>query len=95
MENLTTNKVTEGNIRTLYDLVAMFARKDWAQVNLDKSGRRKYRKNGLPADRPYSLSMDTEVALGVYTLALRDDLTLEQVAHVKAYLLLQRKYGNI
>lgn len=80
------NTVTERNKRMLYDLTAKFAYRDWAAVNL---------KNGKRGNKPYSLGYDTVEALGMYTLSLQDDLPLEQIGIVKAYIMLQRQYGNI
>ena len=83
------NSITENNKRTLYDLVAKFSKKDFRAAN--PTGRR----NSKGDFRPYRLGADAEEALGYYTLSLQDDLTMEQIGNIKAYLLLQRKYGNI
>ena len=83
------NTVTERNRKMLYDLVAKFSLKDWAAVNM---------KNGKPKStnsKPYCLGYNAEEAHEYYCLALQDDLTLEQVGNIKAYLMLQRQLGNI
>lgn len=87
------NTVTKGNRLALYNLVAKFAHRDWAAVNL-KNGKGT-RKNGERINKPYALGYDTVEALGMYTLALQDDLPLEQVGEIKAYIMLQQQYGNI
>lgn len=89
------NTVTERNKRMLYDLTAKFAHKDWAAVNR-KNGRHNRKDNcGRAIHKPYSMGYETEEALSMYHLALQDDLTLEQIGNIKAYLMLQRQLGNI
>lgn len=83
------NTVTERNREMLYELTARFSLKDWAAVNM---------KNGKPKGRfskPYSLGYDAEEAHEYYCLSLQNDLTLEQIGNIKAYLMLQRQLGNI
>ena len=80
------NTVTERNKQMLYDLVAKFSLKDWAAANMKNKGK---------FSRPYSLGYNAEEAHEYYCLSLRDDLTLEQVGNIKAYLMLQRQLGNI
>lgn len=84
-----TNTISENNRRTLYDLVAKFSRKDFLRTNPTGRG------NSKGVCRPYSLGSDAQEALAYYTLSLQDNLSLEQVGNIKAYMLLQRQYGNI
>ena len=85
----TANTISENNKRVLYDLVAKFSFKDFLISN--PTGRRNSKGNF----HPYSLGADAEEALEYYTLSLQGNLTLEQVGNIKAYMLLQRRYGNI
>ena len=80
------NTATKRNKEMLYELTARFSLKDWAAANKNNKGR---------SSRPYSLGYETEEALNMYHLALQDDLTLEQIGNIKAYLMLQRQLGNI
>lgn len=83
------NTITEKNRMRLCDLVAHFSFRDFKMANPTGIRNRKGFFN------PYSPSTDTLEALRMYRMSLRDDLTKEQVKEIKAYLLLQRKYGNI
>ena len=89
--NNNINVVTDTNKKYLYNLVSKLALRDYRSAN---QGKRKFDKYGNRISRPYSLAHDTSEAHNYYTMALRDDLTIEEVGQVKAFINLQKIYGN-
>ena len=89
--DINVNVVTESNKKYLYDLVSKLALRDCRSAN---QGKRKFDKYGNPIHRPYSLAPDTSEAHEYYKKALRDDLTIDEVGSIKAFINLQKVYGN-
>ena len=85
------NMVTDTNKKYLYDLVAMLSLRDCKNAN---QGKRKFDKYGNPIHKPYCLAPDTSEAHEYYKKALRDDLTIDEVGSIKAFINLQKVYGN-
>jgi len=77
------NTITEENKRFLYDLVSQLALKDYRQANPNP----KMYKNGKTNHKPYSLSIETQNAQEMYTIACQSKHTPEQIETVKAFIL--------
>ena len=81
------NKITDGNMKFLSELVARLAFKDFYQANkenIEKPSRRKY---GTKQYKPYSISNETNEAREMLKIANKLENTPEEVESVKAYIL--------
>ena len=90
MDN-NTNVVTNTNKEFLYKLVSSLASRDNVAT---QKGNKKRGKDGRLIPRPYSLAPDTSEAHEYYKMSLRDDLTIDEIGHIKAFINLQKVYGN-
>ena len=90
MDN-SVNVVTESNKEFLYKLVSSLAIRDNVAA---QKGNKKRAKDGRLISRPYSLAPDTSEAHDYYKMALRDNLTIDEVGSIKAFINLQKVYGN-
>ena len=83
------NTITDSNKQFLYDLVSQLALKDYRQAN----PKPKMYKNGKTNHKPYSLSMETEEAQEMYTIACQSEHTAEEIERVKAFILRQKLFN--